>query len=277
MGLLRDNRTDVTVAGDAHLGSGDFHKYVHIGITLEEHEASLRRREAELRAEFAKASEEQKAVLQKEYGELQGQLADVKASYERYVESLRKRIAELEQYKGVFSDEDLQAAIAALAQGDESKAVALFTAIKERAEAPIKQAAEAEFQLGLIAKDNIRYQAAYAHFVRAAELVKDNSNYPGWAGNLAHTLGQYDKAIEYFEQALASDLKTYGPDHPDVAIDRNNLGSAWWAKGEYDKAIGYYEKAVSIFELRLGAVHPSTINAKNNLEGARKQLAESKQ
>ncbi len=27
-----------------------------------------------------------------------------------------------------------------------------------------------------------------------------------------------------------------GEDHPDVAIDRNNLGSVWETKGEYDKA-----------------------------------------
>ncbi|MCK5230769.1 MAG: tetratricopeptide repeat protein, partial [Desulfobulbaceae bacterium] len=38
------------------------------------------------------------------------------------------------------------------------------------------------------------------------------------AGLLAYTLGQYRKAVEYFEQALASGLKTCGEDHPDVAI-----------------------------------------------------------
>ncbi|HJN25080.1 MAG TPA: tetratricopeptide repeat protein, partial [Rhodospirillales bacterium] len=38
--------------------------------------------------------------------------------------------------------------------------------------------------------------------------------------------GEYDKAIEYYELALASDLKTLGEDHPDVARVRNNLGLA---------------------------------------------------
>ena len=37
------------------------------------------------------------------------------------------------------------------------------------------------------------------------------------------------------------DLKTYGEDHPDVAIDRNNLGGAYQALGEVDRAIRYYE------------------------------------
>ena len=40
-------------------------------------------------------------------------------------------------------------------------------------------------------------------------------------------MGEYDKAIEYYELALASDLKTYDEDHPNVAIRRNNLGAAW--------------------------------------------------
>ena len=63
-----------------------------------------------------------------------------------------------------------------------------------------------------------------------------------WRG---HGKGDYDKAIEYYEQALASDLKTFGPDHPNVATDRNNLGVAWDSKGDYDKAIEYYEQALA--------------------------------
>ncbi len=38
--------------------------------------------------------------------------------------------------------------------------------------------------------------------------------------------GEYDKAIEYLEQALASNLKTLGENHPDVALFRNNLAAA---------------------------------------------------
>jgi len=39
-------------------------------------------------------------------------------------------------------------------------------------------------------------------------------------------LGEYQKAIPYLKLALDSDLKTYGEDHPKVAIGHNNLGSA---------------------------------------------------
>jgi len=62
--------------------------------------------------------------------------------------------------------------------------------------------------------------------------------------------GEYHKAIGYYEQALASDLRTYGRGPSRFARDRNNLGSAWHDLGEYHKAIGYYEQAL-VSDLRL--------------------------
>jgi tetratricopeptide (TPR) repeat protein len=44
---------------------------------------------------------------------------------------------------------------------------------------------------------------------------------------------QYDKAIEYFAKVLGSDIKTFGPVHPKVARDWNNLGLAWKNKGRF--------------------------------------------
>ena len=50
---------------------------------------------------------------------------------------------------------------------------------------------------------------------------------------------EYDKAIEYFEKALKSDIKAFGEDHSNVATLLNNLGVTWDSKGDYDKAIKY--------------------------------------
>lgn len=82
----------------------------------------------------------------------------------------------------------------------------------------------------------------------------DNALYLNDAGLLHHTLANHRKAIEYLERALVSDLKTYGEDHPHVAIDRNNLGGAWDSLGED---------------------HPNTWTVQVNLDAARTALSES--
>ena len=69
-------------------------------------------------------------------------------------------------------------------------------------------------------------------------------------GSAYEAKGEVDRAIRYYEQALASDLKTYGEDHPNVATERNNLGSAYDSLGEIDRAIRYYEQALAVFERR---------------------------
>ena len=35
--------------------------------------------------------------------------------------------------------------------------------------------------------------------------------------------GKLDKCMPYYEKALAIDIKVYGEEHPDVAIDYNNI------------------------------------------------------
>lgn len=86
---------------------------------------------------------------------------------------------------------------------------------------------------------------------------------------MADILGQYDKAIEHYEKAMASDLKTFGPEHPNVATVWNNLGLAWASKGETNKAIGYYEKARENWE-KAGLFHYVKI-AEENLAAARRK------
>ena len=59
-------------------------------------------------------------------------------------------------------------------------------------------------------------------------------------GLLCAALGDAKKAVGYYEEALKIDKKVYGDEHPDVATDLNNLGSAWKALGDAKKAVGYY-------------------------------------
>lgn len=40
---------------------------------------------------------------------------------------------------------------------------------------------------------------------------------------MANEVAEYDKAIQYYEQALASYLKTFGEDHPDVVYLKKDI------------------------------------------------------
>jgi len=64
--------------------------------------------------------------------------------------------------------------------------------------------------------------------------------------------GQYDKAIEYYENALSIFLEKLGERHPSVATTYNNLALVYGNQGQYDKATEYYENALSNLLEKLG-------------------------
>jgi tetratricopeptide (TPR) repeat protein len=75
------------------------------------------------------------------------------------------------------------------------------------------------------------------------------------AGGLWNGLGYYlDRVADYagaraaFERALAIDERTFGPDHPNVAIRVNNLGSVLKDLGQLDEARAAFERALTILE-----------------------------
>ena len=70
--------------------------------------------------------------------------------------------------------------------------------------------------------------------------------------------GEYRKAIEYYEKALAIQLKIYPSGvHPAIATSYSNLGDPYYDLGEYRRAIEYYDKSLAL-RLRLypEGMHP---------------------
>jgi tetratricopeptide (TPR) repeat protein len=99
------------------------------------------------------------------------------------------------------------------------------------------------------------------------------------AGVLWNELGYYLRQVaDYagaraaFQRALAIDERTFGPDHPDVAIRVNNLGSVLRILGRLDEARAAYERALAIFEQVLGPEHPNVATLVNNLGMVLKDL-----
>jgi hypothetical protein len=64
---------------------------------------------------------------------------------------------------------------------------------------------------------------------------------------------------------LAIDRAVYGDNHPSVARDLNNLGSAYFALGEKQKAKQYFQPAHAISNHFFGLPHPNTKTVAKNL------------
>jgi tetratricopeptide (TPR) repeat protein len=66
-------------------------------------------------------------------------------------------------------------------------------------------------------------------------------------------------------RGLAIDEQSYGPEHPRVATDLNNLASLLQATNRLAEAEPLMARVVSIFEMSLGENHPNVATALNNL------------
>ena len=72
--------------------------------------------------------------------------------------------------------------------------------------------------------------------------AREGTSY-GNLGNVFHSLGEYVKAKEYYEKALA--ISTESGDRAGEGRWCTNLGHVFYSFGEYVKAKEYYEKALA--------------------------------
>ena len=242
-------------------------------ITKEEHRESLKEFSKELVNEYRSSpvTGEHGELILKKLTEIQFALFNPQGLEESYIariNQLEEQTAQLQALKGAFPERLLDEAIAALRQGNDQTALDVFKQVDKLSEASIAVAAESKFQQGLIAEQKVQYSAALEFVVRACELVPNNQRYLNTAGNIYGFLGAFDKAIGYYEQALAIRQSVLPTNHMDIAISLNNLGITWQYKGDYDKAIGYYEQALAIWQSVLPTNYPFIATSLNNLGGA---------
>jgi hypothetical protein len=67
-----------------------------------------------------------------------------------------------------------------------------------------------------------------------------------------------DFAPRCYEQALTIDRAVYDNNHPNVAIDLNNLGGGAFYIGRKAEGKKYFQPALAIFKQLLGPEHPNT-------------------
>ncbi|CAF1184274.1 unnamed protein product [Didymodactylos carnosus] len=86
-------------------------------------------------------------------------------------------------------------------------------------------------------------------------------------GLIYNDMGDYSKALTYYEQALELELKRLGSNHPFVATTYNNIGGVYNEMRDYSKALTYYERALELKLKTLDPNHPDVAAAYNNIGG----------
>jgi len=74
---------------------------------------------------------------------------------------------------------------------------------------------------------------------------------------LVYTQLDPDKALNYYEKALAIYGKLHGQDHPKLAITNTNLGVVYRSEKLYGDAVVYFESAQKIWEKIYPTAHPN--------------------
>ena len=88
---------------------------------------------------------------------------------------------------------------------------------------------------------------------------------PQQPGGLLQATNRLAEAEPLFRRALAIDESSYGPDHPTVANDLNNLAEMLQATNRLAEAEPLLRRALAICEKSLGHDHPQVATALNNL------------
>jgi tetratricopeptide (TPR) repeat protein len=97
--------------------------------------------------------------------------------------------------------------------------------------------------------------------------------------NLGYTMysaGDYLKAIDYYQEALAIWKDLYGDKHQEVAIPLNNLGVVYTALGDPHKATECYQEALVISKVVYGETHPQVATTLNSLGTAWYELGDAR-
>ena len=98
-----------------------------------------------------------------------------------------------------------------------------------------------------------------------ARIADPTSRLMSRLGTYLDARAAHNEAEPLKRRALAIDEDSYGPEHPNVARDLNNLAQLLKATNRLDEAEPLMRRVVSIFEVSLGADHPNVATALNNL------------
>ncbi|MGB3458436.1 MAG: FxSxx-COOH system tetratricopeptide repeat protein [Halobacteriota archaeon] len=118
---------------------------------------------------------------------------------------------------------------------------------------------------------------AAATHAESREVAPDvTSHILNQTGMYSHGRAEFAEAKVLFERALTLAEEAYGPDHPEVATDVNNLGSVLRALGDLKGAKELFARALKIDEEAYGPDHPHVAILVNNLGSVLQDLGDLK-
>jgi hypothetical protein len=77
---------------------------------------------------------------------------------------------------------------------------------------------------------------------------------------------RWKEAEPLMRRALTIDENSYGPDHPNVAMNLNNLAALLQDTNRLSEAEPLMRRGLGIFEKSFGPDHPNTVTVSRNLE-----------
>ena len=84
-------------------------------------------------------------------------------------------------------------------------------------------------------------------------------------GYITKTIGDYEKALYYYNKGLEIQQKILSPNHLTLGITYNNIGTLYYSIEQYSKALTYYQKGLEIREKNLSPDHPHLAILYNNI------------
>jgi len=85
-------------------------------------------------------------------------------------------------------------------------------------------------------------------------------------GFLYETMGEYSKALSFYEKSLEILQKTLSPIQPLLATSYYNIAHVYYNMREHSKALAYFERALNIRQHSLPPNHPDIQSVRNNIE-----------
>ncbi|CAF5041876.1 unnamed protein product, partial [Rotaria sp. Silwood1] len=114
----------------------------------------------------------------------------------------------------------------------------------------------------------------YQILLAKASSDQDRAEYNYQLGWVYNNMGEYSKALLYYQKALNINEKILPPNHPDLASSYNNIGSVYYSMGEYSKALSSYERSLEIQKIALPSNHPDLAASYNNIGSVYDEMGE---